>query len=100
MFAKFDEAGKGRLSASKVHAILSKSKLPNNLLARIWKLSDVDKYVTAWPAHYCYCPGSTHARTHAHPCRPRASAARPLQALPSPPPPVPHPPTPPPQTTK
>ncbi len=56
MFQKFDPDGTGLISASKVHTILSKSKVPparasaltlqlqNTVLAKIWKLSDHDKY--------------------------------------------------------
>lgn len=56
MFTKFDVDNAGVISASKVHTILSKSKvclilsrwltlvqLPNTTLAKIWKLSDHDK---------------------------------------------------------
>ncbi len=51
LFAKFAGSDSELMSPGKAHAVLLKSKLPKLVLAQIWKLSDVDKYVLV--THLC-----------------------------------------------
>ncbi len=51
LFNKFVGEGNQVLSASRTHSILTKSRLPALVLAKIWELSDNDKYDSVQAHH-------------------------------------------------